>query len=335
MLRRRTLRIGSAVAALAGLGGIVALVAYRGFAEVMQILLSASWGIALVVALHLLTLSSSAIAWRSLAGAVAQGPASVFVWARVVREAANALLPVAQVGGDIVGARILTFHGTRAPVAAASVLVDLTLEFVTQIVFTIFGLAVLFAAGGGDLVGPAAAGVLFAILAAAGFLLAQRSGIFLLLEKFLGHAAGILKWPELGSLATLHDTAMAIYSDRRATVSATFWHLASWVLGAVEVWVTFLVLGADVSFLEALVVESLGQAVRTAAFLVPGAYGIQEGGYMLLGVHFGVAPEIALSVSLVKRVRELVLGVPPLLIWQYIEYRRLFAVSEPATKENA
>ena len=332
---RRSVKIVSGLATLAGLGAIVVLTAYQGFAEVGQVLIAAGWGIALVTAFHLVPMATSALAWRAVAGAITQGKVWVFLWARLLREAINGLLPVAQVGGDIVGARILTFHGSRAPIAGASVLVDMTLEFLTQIVFTVIGLGLLLAGGGGAMGGWVAAGLAVATFAAIGFLLAQRWGMFLLLEKLLERMATYFDWPALGSLAKLHDTMMTIYRHRSAMIGATLWHLTAWFLGAVEVWLTLLILGADVSFAEALVIESLGQALRTAAFLVPGAYGIQEGGYMLLGVHFGIAPEIALSVSLIKRVRELVLGVPAMLAWQLIEGRRLLAVTDTTWEERA
>jgi len=70
--------------------------------------------------------------------------------------------------------------------------------------------------------------------------------------------------------------------------------------------------------------ESLGQAVRAAAFMVPGALGIQEGGFVILCSVIGITPDIAIGLSLAKRVRELVLGIPGLVAWQAIEGRRLF-----------
>ncbi len=75
--------------------------------------------------------------------------------------------------------------------------------------------------------------------------------------------------------------------------------------------------------MQALVLESLGQAVRSAAFPVPGALVIQEGGFILLCGMFGIGAETSLALSLVKRVPDLVLGVPGLLGWQLLEGNRL------------
>ena len=61
-----------------------------------------------------------------------------------------------------------------------------------------------------------------------------------------------------------------------------------------------------------MLIESLMHAVRGAAFAVPGALGAQEGGLIVLCAIFGVPPEAALALSLVKRLPDLVLGVPGL-----------------------
>jgi putative membrane protein len=329
--RRQAFHAGGVLATLAGLGGIVALVAYQGFAQVGAVVIAAAWGVALVTAFHLVPTLAAAIGWRAVAHAAdPAGRLSVFLWARILRETVNGLLPVAQVGGNVVGARVLALHGTRPVIAAASMLVDLTIEVMAQIVFTVVGVAFLLAAGGNGLGAWAGIGLALAIVGVGGFLLAQRWGAILLLENLLRRLADRFDLPALASLDALHDTVMAMYRQRAAMIRATVWHLATWFLDAVEVWIALMALGADVSFAEALVIESLGQAIRSAAFFVPGAYGIQEGGYMVLGMHFGLAPEVALSVSLIKRARELLIGVPALLVWQLVEGRRLLASSGSA-----
>jgi hypothetical protein len=89
----------------------------------------------------------------------------------------------------------------------------------------------------------------------------------------------------------------------------------SWILGAGEIWLGLYYLGQPIDITTALLMESLAQALRTAAFFVPGALGVQEGGYMIIGGAYGLSPEVALALSLVKRTRELLFGVPGLVAW--------------------
>src|SRR5262249_21943345 len=69
---------------------------------------------------------------------------------------------------------------------------------------------------------------------------------------------------------------------------------------------------------DALILESLGSAVRAAAFAVPGALGALEGGFILFGALFGLPADAALAISLSKRVRELALGLPGLFVWHWL-----------------
>ena len=334
-MSRRVVKLTTAALGLAALCGMIGLLASQNIGTVLDLLLGAGAGILLVVASHVLAMTASALAWRAAIRPLWQAGPGIFLWARLVRESANAVLPVAQVGGDVLGARVLVLHGARTVQAGASMLVDLTVEFLTQILFFAIGLAVLLVIGGGDALRWAGLGLVVAILLGATFVLAQRWGMFRLFETLLGRIAQQFDWPALASLAGLHDKVIAIYRDRRAMAEAAALHLASWMLGAGEVWLTLHVLGADVGFAEALVMESIGQAVRTAAFLVPGALGIQDGSFLALGVMLGLPPEFALSVALVKRIRELVLHAPALLIWYVIEGRRLLRTPEPVHSESA
>jgi putative membrane protein len=108
----------------------------------------------------------------------------------------------------------------------------------------------------------------------------------------------------------------ALYRRPRAIAAGAAWHLASWIVGAGEVWLALYFLGHPIGIGQALLLESLGQAVRTAAFVVPGALGVQEGGYLVLGTVLGLTPETSLALALAKRVREVILGVPGLMVWQ-------------------
>ena len=70
-----------------------------------------------------------------------------------------------------------------------------------------------------------------------------------------------------------------------------------------------------------LTIESLIYCTRALAFFVPSAVGVQEGGYIMIGAALGLAPDLALSLSLLKRGRDLLIGVPALVSWQLLEFR--------------
>jgi uncharacterized membrane protein YbhN (UPF0104 family) len=72
-----------------------------------------------------------------------------------------------------------------------------------------------------------------------------------------------------------------------------------------------------------MAIEGLLHVMLAAAVLVPASAGVQEAGYVALGALFGVPPEVSLGASLIRRARDIAIGIPILLIWQIFEARRL------------
>ena len=90
-------------------------------------------------------------------------------------------------------------------------------------------------------------------------------------------------------------------------------HAAAWFATAAQSWLALRYMGAPLSFATVVAMESLISAIRSVAFAVPNALGVQEGGYVALAVVFGLPPEVALALSLLRRARDLAFGAPALL----------------------
>jgi putative membrane protein len=237
----------------------------------------------------------------------------VFV-ARWVREGVNALLPVAQVGGQVAGGSILVRRGVAPVLAIAGTILDLTLEAASQLIFTLAGIGILVGLRGDRAwLGWVGGGVVLSAAGVLAFVAAQRLGLLRLVEAGMERLAR--RWPALGawSLDGLHATLMRRQADRKAVLRAMLLHSLSWSAGALEVWVALLALGYGVGVVEAFVIESLAMAARSAGFAVPGAVGVQEGGFVLVCGLFGVPAETALALSVLKRLREVLIGAPALM----------------------
>jgi putative membrane protein len=310
---RRTLRRATtAVAALAGAALAAWLLAQYGAAAVARLLLRAGWGIFFVIALHGMQLWLTAIGWRALMPAAAPSRAWLTTL-RMVREGVNTLVPSGQIGGLVAAMRLLGRHGLRAAEAVAATVVDISVELVTQIVFTLLGLALLVVELGHlPFAVPLFAGV--AVLAAmlAALLGAQRFGLFRLSERVAARFG-------LRNVEGLHEAVLALYRRPARLAWSAACHLLAWALGAVEVCVALHFLGQDIGPAEGFVIESLGQTIRAASFAIPAALGVQEGGYVLLCGLFAIPPDAALALSLVKRLRELCFAAPSLMLWQRME----------------
>ena len=316
------MRLGSIIGGVLGLALAAWLIGAYGAGRILDLLGNAGWfGIGAVTAFHLVQLACSAAAWRTIAGPVRPRPRlRTFVWLRWVREGVNNLLPVAQIGGEFVASRLLNRRGVPLAPAIACTVADLTMEMVTQIAFTLLGLAVLLhTVGDGGIAGYVMGGLVVAAFVAAGFLAAQWLGLAMAIEKGLLRLGRALGWPGMGEVKGLHAALIACYRAPRRVALAAAWHSMSWLLGGVEVCLALHVLGHGVGIGPGLVIESLGQALKAVGFAVPGALGVQEGGYIVVCQLFGLVPEAAIALSLMKRLREVVLGVPALVAWQRME----------------
>jgi putative membrane protein len=272
-----------------------------------------------------------ALGWRRLLEPYDRGARAglgYLFWVTTVREAVDRLLPVASVGGAFVGVRLLRWRGLAGAPVSATILIEILLTVVALYLFTALGVLLLFTMATpaqqyrGLLIGLLLALPVPALLA----LLLRYGSVFRRLAGLLGPLLGISNVS--AGAAALDEALRACLQRRSALAFAGALQLLAFVSGSLEVWWLLRLFGHPVGLLPALIMESLLQALRHAAFMVPAALGVQEAGLILLGHALGISPELALAVSLGKRMRELLCGVPALLSWQWLEGRRLRTLSE-------
>jgi putative membrane protein len=320
-------KVVSFAAALLGLALATGLIGWFGLDRVLAGALSVGWsGFALLLLWQGLLFVLLGLAWWTLLPR-RRPRVRIFIWARMVRDGAANCLPFSAVGGFLLGARAATLHGLAWPVASASTLVDVTAEFLTQIVFAAAGLGFLvFERPGTDLALPYAIGIALAAIGGAGFVAVQL-GAGPLARRLGRRVRSAWITALIARIALLQGDLMRIYGGRGRFAASSVIHLLAWVANGIGGWLIIRLVGVPIGIPEALAIEALLQAALTAAFAVPGFAGIQEGAYVVLGGIFGISPDAAIAVSLVRRARDIAVGVPTLLLWQFIEARRLQPVS--------
>ena len=311
-MRRRT-----AIALVIGLAATAAAVVYAGAGAVAQAIASLHLsGLLVLVLLHLPSVVLMGLAWRLASGSEPPASQARFVWARFVRDAAGELLPFLQLGGIVFGLRALG-RGRTMAVGAVSASVDGVIELAAKLPYALAALLTLLALAQSRLarllaLAVAATGVFVAVV-----LLARRS----LSASLQGMARAVSdRWPAVLSLDDGPDgwdiqaCFHSIMSQRGRLWSAFALHLCCWCLGAGEAWVTFRLLGVDLTLWQALAIDGTVVGLRTFGWLVPAAAGVQEASYLLAGAVFGISPAAAIAASLARRARDLVLGVATMAI---------------------
>ncbi len=317
------MKVFAVLALMLGLCVVTLIVGHYGFAAVGRTLFLVGWtGFLAILLIHTGVMILFGICWWILLPAGERPSPWVFVWSRFVRDGGSEALPLSQVGGYVLGARAAILAGLAAPMAIASTVVDVTMELLAQLAYTTLGVTLLSALRPkSGFTTPVIISLGGALVISILFIAAQQRG-FGLIERLAHRLARRWAAVAAASAAAIQAAIGAIYRRRGGLLAGFALHLLCWILSAVEPWLALRWMGAPLGFEGVLAIESLLYAVRSVGFAIPDALGIQEGAYILLCGLFGIGPEVALSLSLLKRARDLSLGVPALLAWQILETGR-------------
>ncbi len=326
-----------------GLLLMIGLIAHEGASAILALLSQAGWVLLWLVPLHVLPLLLDVMGWRTLlwradphrhAGLVA-----LFSFA-AVREAVNRLLPVANIGGEIIGIRLLVLRGVPGPGSAASVIVETMLAMISQCMFVALGLLCLLRVTAarpwtGNIL-LMLAGTLPIIVAL--LLLLRYGSVFERCARWIERLlAEDSQWrPLLAQSGDLDQAIRLLYQSRARLLAAAGWQLSGYVVATLETWLALRWLGHPVTLGNALALESVAQAVRNFVFVVPAGMGVQEAGLIAFGAMLGISGPAAVALSLAKRLREILFGLPALLGWHWFEGRHARALAAaPATEAES
>jgi putative membrane protein len=321
---RYSAKLGAVLAAVIGLLGAAWIIFHIGFQPIFAAISSAGWGgFALLCLFGLANFTLLGFAWHALVPCAALDILT-FCWGRAVRDSAGDVLPLSQIGGMVIGARAVMLRGLARTRAFGSTIVDITLEMIAQLAFIAAGVAILVTRlpelRSGSLVKAGAIAIAVGAMLAAAFVIVQRRGfgIFERMAQRLLPAAAL-------HAAELDRTINEIHAAPRRLLTGFGLHLLGWLSAAFGLWLALALVGYRTPYANAVAIESLLCALRSATVFIPGAIGVQEAGYAVMMPLFGLPAEIGVAVSLLKRAREIAVGVPVLLSWQFAEGRRAFA----------
>ncbi|MBK17252.1 MAG: hypothetical protein CMM52_00225 [Rhodospirillaceae bacterium] len=320
------MKIASYIGLVVGLAILIALIVWQGLEDIVTLLAASGWALLLVPAIWFPTVLMNARCWQLLFLKDHRPSFWQAFYAQWMGRAVNTLLPVASIGGEVVKARVITLWGTDARHASASTIVDKTVQVITLILWGVLGISLLsIMTLEDDLVATGAIGLALLGAGVAGFIVVQKAGIFGIVVK------SAHKVTKSGFLGKLIDTAdqidelvLEVYRQRSVLAAATSWRFGALILQTGEVWLAAQLLGFPIGLLEALMLKSLSSVLSDAAFVVPNSYGVQEGAFVVLGGLIGMPPDIAIAVSLAIRIREFLIDVPGLVMWQHAEGKVLF-----------
>jgi putative membrane protein len=325
-------KIAGYIGGLLGLTLLVALVLRSDLPAMLRTLGSAGWPLLWLIPYRALYFLLYASGWYYLLRPYDPGRRAglgyVF-WVTSVREAIDRLLPVASVGGGVAGVRLLRWRGLAAAPVSATVIVVIVLTLIVSYAFTAVGLLLLIELAAGREYNRLVLAFLISLpVPAATLLLLRHGSVFRRLQKFLRPLVG--EGALADGAASLDRELRACLDRWRGLLVAGVLQFAALLAGSLEIWFALRLFGHPVELSTALILESMTQTMRHLAFVVPAGLGVQEATLVLFGHTLGISSELALAVSMAKRVREVLCGLPALISWQWMEARRL-SFKGPAT----
>ena len=321
---------------IVGLIVMTGLIAWQGLGEVSAIIITSGWPILLVPLAWSPTVFFGTITWRLLFEPGKEPAFKDIFMALWMGRSINTLLPVASLGGEVVKARMLILWGYPKAEASASVVVDKTVQVFGVIIWGLIGVTLLVHYSvEQELIAAALTG--FAVLGAgvAGFILVQKAGLARVMVTSAHKITKSDYFENLKDGAERVDGCVRdIYARPGRLILAILWRVLALVLQTAEVWAAAYVLGHPISVMEAMFLKSMTSTLSDVAFVIPNAYGIQEGAFVVLGAMLGLPPDLMLAVSLSIRIRELLVDIPGLVIWQHAEGYHLFKKRKLSASEK-
>jgi putative membrane protein len=315
--------------AVVGLLLLTALVAYEGWPAIAAAFKRAGWPLLLLVPAHVVPLTFDMLAWHVLLGPVDAGRRAgrlFLLWVAAVREAVSRLLPAIGIAGEVVGVRLVRARVVDTTGITATVIIEVLVTIAMLYLYSGLGviLMVHIAAGLSQLWVIATALLLSLPLPVLVYWLLRHGNIFARLQAWITRLLGPQNRLALSIDGARLDAEVGLLFGRPWLLArALGWQIVGYLLGSFETWFALRLLGHPVDVQTAIAIEALTQASRHAAFLVPAGLGVQDAAVLLFGILAGVGGDVGLSLALVRRMREILFGVPALLSWQWFEAHRL------------
>jgi hypothetical protein len=303
------------IALLIGLSAVGFFVHQVGVSQVASTLGLLRWSYFIVLAYPLVWMLLNTMGWQVTC------PSGVsflrLVQIRMAGECFNSLLPSGYVGGEPLKVKLLA-EKTGLREATASALVAKSAQSIGMVLY--LGLGLTYARPEGSTRDWASLTALTALGLGIGiftWLLANRSFSRLgrVLHRLTGHP-----WlhKQEGRLLMLDESLGHFFRhDTGRFFESVVFHTGGWLAGALELWIIFHLLGHPFGWKDAWFMGAMAQLGATVGFVAPAGVGFFEGGHYLAAIALGLPPSLGVSVSLIRRVREIfwdIVGVS--LFWK-------------------
>ena len=250
-------------------------------------------------------------AWRTVLCALRPktvGGVRLMLISRLSAQSFNVLVPTGGLGGEVLRSAALTRLGVSLSLAGTTTLIDNITGVVGGLVFA----------------------VVVILIESSRYPSVRTTTlvIFGVSVGILGTLFFLPRWTRWGVAryrrTHLNDSIvrpLVVINSRRfakAFLAAVSLRVTERLLMAVEVWLCFFALGTTIRPLDACLIVAALVLTGFVFFLIPAQLGAAEGAIVVASGLFGVAPELALSVALLRRSRQVLTSLVGLLFLPWV-----------------
>ena len=246
---------------------------------------------------------------------------------RIVGETLNAVIPFsASLGGEPIKTELLKQrHGVPLSEGYASILIVHTTFWISLNIFVIGG--ILFTLKTLPLTPVLWTSVLAFLIGLGLVAILLIIGLHLGVFKKVHDLGTHLKWwvsnaQKEERFLLLDERIKQFYTrNPKRFFLSTLFNFLGWFAGVFEVYFIGNILGMNIGFFEAWLLEALIQVLRIVTFFIPASVGVQEGGILLIFEQFGFAHPASLTFAVIRRLREILWIGFGLTLWTLTEDR--------------
>ncbi len=283
--------------------------------EVFALLRARGPILALSLCPYLLVLSLDAAGWRTLLSTLGRdvSPWRVF-WVRTSTEAIHRSLPGGAVAAEAMKPYLLR-ESAGVPISetTASLAMSKVLTVATQSLYIAIASAIAFGSLGSSpfaWISLLTALLLAAVTAVGAFLMghgAVAGKLYRVIHRIpLPRLRTWIAEKERAFLDTDQHSTELFRARKRQLAKCAVLFLAAWLSESLDSWISLRLLGVRVSYANVLSFDSLVSLIRSLAFFLPGALGVQDLSYMAFLRAFGIADDtnLVMAFVLLKRAKE-------------------------------
>ena len=296
--------------------------------EVWQHITLVGWlGMAVVIIFYFLEFLSEVYTWQLTFKSI---PLTLPWTSRLfliymVGAAFNRVTPLASLGGEGFKAVMLkTHYQIGYQETSASIILTKTLNTLSLLIFVAIGFFPLLISEQFSPAFKTVTGVSFAVFASCIviFFLVQRFR----LASWITHRLGHSPWGDrlaklLYNLRSVDARLVEFYTNPSRTRNGLIVAFLNWPLGVLEIYFLMQFLRHPITFVDAWLLDSVAQLVRAGTFFIPANIGTLEGSLVVLGAAITGSPALGLTISVIRRFKDLLWILLGLLIWWLFSFK--------------